>query len=251
MNVFITGGTTGIGKALAEAYLANGYRVGICGRDESKYHQSFPEKNDRLKFYVVDVRANDQLEKALKDFMSEGGVLDLVIANAGLGMGRKQSIPNFEDMKRVFDTNYAGVTNTFEEALKYMKPQGSGHLVAISSVAAFAGLPGTAAYSASKGAVFNLCESLAIDLHKYGISVTNIAPGFIDTPLTKRNNHPMPFLMPAPKAAQMILKAIEKKKVLYVFPWPMHLLAILLRVVPRAFFVYILRRSKSLNFADR
>ena len=121
-----------------------------------------------------------------------------------------------------------------------MRKKGKGHLVAISSVAGFMGLPGAASYSASKAAVTTFCESLAIDLKHENIAVTTVAPGFIKTPLTAKNNHSMPFIMPAEKAAGIIAKAIEKKKALCVFPWQMNLLATILSKMPRWLYRFVM-----------
>jgi short-subunit dehydrogenase len=124
-----------------------------------------------------------------------------------------------------------------------------GHLVATASVAGFMGLPGAGAYSASKAAVLKLCESYSLDLKKFGIHVTAIAPGFIDTPLTQKNNHKMPFLMSSEKAAHLIKRAIEKKKVLYVFPFRMKIVVTILDKMPRSLYRLIMS-LKFFNYSE-
>jgi short-subunit dehydrogenase len=124
----------------------------------------------------------------------------------------------------------------FEAALDIMIPRGKGQLVAISSVAALNGLPGTSAYSATKSAVLKLCESLHIDLRQFNIDVTAILPGFVDTPLTQKNAHPMPFKMTAPKAAEKMVRAIDKKKMLYGFPFILYTVLRLLSILPRPWY---------------
>lgn len=243
MNIFITGGTTGIGLSLAKYYLQNGHRVGICGRNKEKFHQAFSQCPPKLFFYEVDVVEREKLAHAMKEFAQHG--LDLVIANAGIASSDKKSIPDFERARKIIDINIHGVLNTFEPAMEIMmKKDGPerGHLVAVSSVAGMAGLPGTGAYCASKAAVLKFCETLSIDLISQGIHVTTIAPGFVDTPLTQKNHHPMPFLVTAEKAAVLISKAIQKKKVLYIFPQRMKFIITILYHLPRCLYVAIMRK---------
>lgn len=234
MNIFITGGTTGIGLALAKLYLEEGHRVGICARNLEKFPTEIRNKYKLLKCYEVDVVNREELRSAIMDFSQ--GDLDIIIANAGRSVGAKSKTPQFSVANTIIDINVKGVLNTFEIALELMLPKKKGHLVATASVAGFVGLPGAGAYSASKAAVLKLCESYSIDLKRTGISVTAIAPGFIDTPLTQQNNHKMPFLMSAEKAARLIKRAIEKKKPLYIFPFRMKLVMTILDKMPRSLY---------------
>lgn len=234
MNIFITGGTTGIGLALAKLYLEEGHRVGICARNLEKFPAEIRNKYKLLKCYEVDVVNREELRTAIMDFSQ--GDLDIIIANAGRSVGAKSKTPQFSVANTIIDINVKGVLNTFEIALELMLPKKKGHLVATASVAGFVGLPGAGAYSASKAAVLKLCESYSIDLKRSGISVTAIAPGFIDTPLTQQNNHKMPFLMSAEQAAKRIKRAIEKKKPLYIFPFRMKLVMTILDKMPRSLY---------------
>ena len=231
MNIFITGGTTGIGLALAKLYLEEGHRVGICARNLEKFPSEIKNKYKLLKCYQVDVVNREELRAAILDFAQ--GDLDIVIANAGRSVGAKSKTPQFSVANTIIDINVKGVLNTFEIALELMLPKKKGQLVATASVAGLVGLPGAGAYSASKAAVLKLCESYSIDLKRSGISVTAIAPGFIDTPLTQQNNHKMPFLMSSEKAAKLIKRAIEKKKPLYIFPFRMKVVMTILDKMPR------------------
>ena len=234
MNIFITGGTTGIGLSLAKLYLEEGHRVGICARNIDKFPDEIKNKYKLLKCYAVDVVNREQLRAAIMDFSN--GDLDMIIANAGRSVGVKSKTPQFSVANDIIDINVKGVLNTFEFALEIMLPKKKGHLVATASVSGFVGLPGAGAYSASKAAVLKLCESYSIDLKSSGISVTAIAPAFIDTPLTQKNNHKMPFLISSEKAARLIKRALEKKKVLYVFPFRMKIIVAILEKMPRSWY---------------
>lgn len=230
MKVFITGGSAGIGLALVENYLSQGHDVGLCARDLSRLPGPLKE-HPKLKAYEVSVTDLEALKKAVADFCQ--GQLDIMIANAGVSVGSKKTLPQFEDAKRLVDINVQGLLNSFSVALDFMLPHKKGQLVALASVAGMVGLPGAGPYSASKAFVLKLCESFQLDLKQYGIAVTAIAPGFIDTPLTRKNDHSMPFLMPASKASDLMVKAIAKKKALYIFPWQMKILITFLALIPR------------------
>jgi short-subunit dehydrogenase len=218
--------------------MKQGHNVAVCGRDLTKLPAEL--KNSRLYSYQVDVSEREQILEAVSDFSKKMLGLDLVIAGAGVSVPKKTKIPDFVAAAKLIDINVKGVMFTFEAALNEMLPKKHGHIVAIGSVAGMVGLPGAGPYSASKAAVLKLCESLALDLPSHGISVTAIAPGFVDTPLTRKNPHPMPFMITSDDAAKRIIKAIDAKKVLLVFPWQMATLMWILERLPRFFYRYLM-----------
>lgn len=238
-SVFITGGTTGLGMELAKLYLSRGWKVGVCGRDRQKFDEHFEAHRDNVSFYQVDVANREELKASITDFSKSIG-LDILVANAGIGFKNKTKIPDFDYSYRMVHVNLLGVMYAFEAALDVMIPRGKGQIVAISSIAGYNGLPGASAYSATKAGVLKYCESLHLDLKQFNINVTAICPGFVDTPLTQSNHHPMPFLMKAPKAAQLIFKAIEKKKMVYAFPFFFSSLVRVLSILPRTWYRLIM-----------
>ncbi len=246
-SVFITGGTTGIGAELAKYYVERGWKVGVCGRDKLKYSESFPTQKDSIQFYEVDVANRDQVKAAIREFSTPIG-LDLLIANAGIGYKFKTKIPDFEYSYKMVHVNLLGVMYAFEAALDVMIPRSKGQLVAVASIAGYNGLPGVSAYSATKAAVQKYCESLHLDLRQFNIHVTTINPGFVDTPLTQSNHHPMPFMVKAPKAARLIGRAIEKKKMTYQFPFLFASMVRLMGILPRTWYRFIFS-LKVLNYS--
>jgi short-subunit dehydrogenase len=233
--VFITGGTTGIGMELAKLYLQRGWMVGVCGREKQKFEESFQADREHVAFYQVDVADRASLKAAIADFSRAVG-LDLLIASAGIGYKFKTKVPDFEWSYKMVHVNFLGVMYAFEAALDVMIPRGKGQLVAISSIAGYNGLPGVSAYSATKAAVLRYCESLHLDLRKFNIGVTAVCPGFVETPLTATNTHSMPFLVPAPRAAALIARAIDKKKMVYAFPFFFAAIVRLLSILPRTWY---------------
>ena len=237
--VFITGGTTGIGMELAKLYLSQGWKVGICGRERSKFDENFMAHRDNVKFYALDVADRAELKSAIADFSKSIG-LDLIIANAGIGYKLKTKVPDFEFSYKMVHVNLLGVMYACEAALDVMIPRGKGHLVVVSSIAGYNGLPGVSAYSATKAAVAKYAESLHLDLKQFNIDVTTICPGFVETPLTSSNHHPMPFMVKAPKAAALIARAIEKKKMIYAFPFFFASAVRLISMLPRTWYRFIM-----------
>jgi len=241
-TVFITGGTSGIGLELAKLYLKQGWRVGVCGREEEKFKQHFDAQRDSIKYYPVDVADREALKKAIMDFSRPTG-LGLLIASAGMSYPHKTKVPDFERTYRMVHVNLLGVMYAFEAALEAMIPQGQGQLVAISSLAGFGGFPGISGYSATKAAVKTFCESLGLDLKGLGINVTCVCPGFVDTPLTKVNHHPMPFLVDAPTAALVIQRGIARKKALIVFPFIFGWIVRIIGLIPRPLYRLLMGRK--------
>lgn len=237
-TVFITGASSGLGAALAERYASEGALLGLVARREDmleQLRQRLPNA-ERHKIYALDVTNHAALTAAALDFIAVTGVVNIVIANAGISVGTlsefTEDLPVFA---RVMETNVLATVATFAPFIAHMK-QHAHHkdcrLVGIASVAGIRGLPGAEAYSASKAAVISYCESLRVELRASGIKVVTIAPGYIDTPMTKINKYPMPFLLPAEKFAVTALRTIAAGNSYQVIPWQMGVLAKLLRMLP-------------------
>lgn len=165
------------------------------------------------------------------------GLPDVVIANAGISIGMDSTVrTDLDVMARVLTTNNVGMAATFHPFIDAMRQRGSGTLVGIASVAAIRGLPGHGAYCASKAAAVSYCESLRGDMRGSGVKVVTLLPGYIDTPLTRGNRFNMPFLMPADRFADRAFAAIAAGDSYRVIPWPMGVVAKLLRLLPNPLF---------------
>lgn len=246
-RVFITGASSGIGAALATEYAARGAILGLVARRRELLEQlaaSLPNAHLH-KVYAVDVLDHGALAAAAQDFIATQGGADVVIANAGISHG---TLTEFAADLPVFDTilatNVSATVATFAPFIAAMKAQpGPCRLVGIGSVAGIRGLPGAGAYSASKAAVLSYCESLRLELKRDGIKVVTIAPGYIDTPMTRHNKYPMPFLMPAGRFAAKAIDAIERGASYAVIPWQMGVVAKLLRALPNAVYDFAFSRA--------
>lgn len=230
MNIFITGGTSGIGLELGKKFLERGHSVAVSSFEKpEEVKGKIPSE---FTYYEANVLDQKRMSEIIYDYKNKIGTLDMVIANAGISMP-KAKIPDFERGRFVVNVNVIGVINTVEPAIKIMAEQKKGHLVGLGSVSGLTGLPGMAIYGASKAAVINMFESFAIDLPTLGIDVTCVAPGFIKTPLTESNPHKMPFMLQTSEAVEEILSAIDNKKALHVFPLPINFTFGVLSHLPR------------------
>lgn len=237
-TVFITGASSGIGAALAEKYASEGALLGLVARRADmleQLRQRLPNA-ERHKIYALDVTDHAALAAAAIDFISVNGVVNIVIANAGISVGTlsefSADLPVFA---RVMETNVLATVATFAPFIANMKQHAQHEtcrLVGIGSVAGIRGLPGAEAYSASKAAVISYCESLRVELRTSGIKVVTIAPGYIDTPMTQINKHPMPFMISAENFAAKAMRTIEAGNSYRVIPWQMGVVAKLLRLLP-------------------
>ena len=233
MNVFITGASSGIGAALANEFAKRGACLGLVARRREALDSVAAALPGRHHTYIADVTDKDMLIGAARAFDTTVGGTDIVVANAGISVGVKTEFyEDLEQFAKVFDTNVLAMAATFHPFIAGMKARGHGTLVGIASVAGVRGLPGSDAYCASKAAAIIYCESLRIEMAKYGVKVVTISPGFIRTSMTKRNPYQMPFLMDVDAFAQRAADAIVAGVRYRTIPWQMGWVTALLKVMP-------------------
>jgi short-subunit dehydrogenase len=234
--VFLTGASSGIGEALAVEIAKRGAILGLLARREEllkELSEKCEAAGGTARVFACDVVDSSAVQKAADALRDEFGRVDILIANAGIGGNNRETRElQPEYVRKVFDVNLMGAVNSVYAVLPQMLERGSGQLVAISSLAGFRGLPKSAAYSASKGGLTNLFESIRLDVQHKGVAVTIIQPGFIKTPLTSGRKSKMPFLMELEDAVPLFLKAIEKRKKFAAFPWQLATIVRLGRIFP-------------------
>lgn len=234
--VLLTGASSGIGEAVAVGIASRGAVLGLIARRGDLLREvasKVEAAGGVARTFACDVTDELAVRNAAESLRAEFGRVDIMIANAGIGGAAKPSYEAaVEDIRRVVETNLMGAVNAVASVLPQMVERGEGHLVAISSLAGFRGLPRSAAYSASKGAMTNFFESVRLDVQKLGVSVTIIQPGFIKTPLTSGRKNKMPFLMELDDSVPHFLRAIEKKRKFAAFPWQLATVVRLGRIFP-------------------
>jgi short-subunit dehydrogenase len=231
----VTGASSGLGWALARELASRGCRLGLLARRQAQLEQlagEIRQAGGTAATAVADVADRVQTLAAVGQLREQLGPVDLLIANAGVGAPTLLEPFNVGDVEKMFRVNLLGVIYSIEAVLPDMLQRGKGHLAAVSSIAAYKGLPGESAYCASKAAVNTYLEGLRIQLRRKGVAVTTVCPGFIKTPMTEVNNFRMPWLLTAEEAARRIVGAIRQRRKIYNFPWQMNLLMKLTRWVP-------------------
>jgi short-subunit dehydrogenase len=223
----VTGASSGIGLALSRALALEGCKVGLIARRAEKLQalaDEIAKAGGRAEVAAADVGDRAQVVAAISDVARRLGPVDLLVANAGVGAPTLLDPPNVADVEKMFRVNVLGVVYSLEAVLPDMLKRRSGHVAAVSSLAAYKGLPGESGYSSSKAAVNNYMEGLRIQLRDRGITVTTICPGFVKTPMTDVNNFKMPWLLEADDAARRIVRALQRKKKVFNFPWQLALI---------------------------
>jgi short-subunit dehydrogenase len=238
--IFITGASSGIGQALAARYAQAGWRLALVARRTEVLQAWVASQglgSDRAAIFGADVADTEQIVAAGRRCIAECGLPDVVVACAGISVGMDTTVrADLEVMRELFAINNIGLAATFHPFLAPMRERQRGTLVGVASVAAIRGLPGHGAYSASKAGVVAYCESLRVECRGSGVSVVTLLPGYVATPLTARNSYSMPFLMEPEAFAERAFRAIEAGTSYRVIPWPMGLLAKLLRLLPNTLY---------------
>jgi len=240
-TILITGASSGIGHALAVAYAARGITLLLTGRDITRLERT--ASDCRTRGADVDIAALPVTDKAAMTQQigrwDDKTPVDLVIANAGISGGSSAGAGFYE----IMDTNVTGTLNTVLPLVERMKARKTGQIAFVSSLAGWRGMPNAPAYSVSKVAVRAMGEALRPRLKKHNVGVCVIFPGFVKTPLTDKNDFPMPFLMSPEKSAAHIKKGLSKNKARICFPWPLMMLSRLIAALPLCLGDYILSRA--------
>ncbi len=235
-TILITGASSGIGEALAEAYAGPGVTLVLTGRDRERLDAvaaRCAERGAAVRAATVDVADRAAMADWLALVDRETPV-DLCIANAGISGGTGRRGESEEQARRILAVNVDGVLNTIHPLIGPMRERGRGQLALVSSLAGLRGYPGAPAYCASKAAVKSYGESLRLDLRPAGIEVSVICPGFVKSRITDRNRFPMPFLMDANRAASIIRRGLERNRGRIAFPLPTYLMAWIVAMLPAA-----------------
>lgn len=249
-SAVITGATSGIGRALAERLAGDGVVLGVSGRDGERLaatRSACEAAGATVAAAVFDVADRDAVRSFIRE-VDRLSPLDLVIANAGVF----NVIPEdgvLDDPDRaatLVATNFMGLHNTVEAALKVMVPRGRGHLALMGSMSAITPLPHAPAYSATKAAVKALGDALRPRLAERGITISVIIPGHVDTPQGRSYRSPKPFLITAEKSADVILRGLARKRAYVGFPLPLYVGAILASRAPTFLRDRIMKRMQGL-----
>jgi short-subunit dehydrogenase len=242
--VLITGASSGLGWALAQALAPHGVHLGLLARREGEMRRladALRQTGSRCSIHPCDVRDRSAVNDAVQRFAAAAGRLDVAWVNSGIGGETSRARWDWDLVEGMIDTNLKGAIYTTEACLRVMAPQGRGALVAISSVAAMRGLPGRAIYSLTKIALAYYFDSLTLEYPE--IRFTTIYPGFVDTPINRGNPNRI-FLLTPERAVAIMLRAVARGRRELIYPWQMKVLFRLGRALPFAIFRRIASRTQ-------
>ena len=237
MRVFITGASSGIGEGFALHYATPGAVIGLCARRAAvlaELARTIEAKGARAIVYAADVVDTAAMDQAAHAFVEAAGGVDLVIASAGIGIPSETLAGKAEPIAQLMRINVIGVTNTVVPFAPAMVQQGSGTLVAVSSMAGHRGLPGRAGYSASKAAVITFMDALRLDLHGTGVHAMSVCPGFVHTPMTAALTGKLPFAISRDEAVAQMTRGIAQREHTFTFPWQNRALSHVLKLAPES-----------------
>lgn len=241
---WITGGGTGIGRALALRLAADGWQVVVSGRRQEPLVETASQAAGSIHSWPLDVTDLPAVRRAVADIEAKHGPISLAVLNAGMYQAVKLDSFKAEVLAEHMRVNYQGVVNGMDALLPSMRARKSGHMVLVASVAGYRGLPLASGYGPTKAALINLAESLKYMFEKAGLTLSVCNPGFVETPLTEGNRFPMPFLMKVDDAAAVLQRGIYKRKFEIAFPTRFVLILKFMRALPYwAYFPLIKRMT--------
>jgi short-subunit dehydrogenase len=246
-NIILTGASSGIGFELARLIAGQKCNIALLSRRKEitdKAASDLACTGSKILSLKCDVTKTDEIKSCFNHILNEFGTVDIAILGSGVSFRHTVEEFNSETAKKTFDVNVFGITNFLEVLIPYFIVKKEGMIVGVSSLADGRGFPKSGLYCASKAAVTLLLESTRVELKKYNIKVLMVKPGFVKTPMTDKNDFQMPFLMPASKAAKIILNGIEKEKRVIQFPLPTALGARFLRLLPDGLFDFIAEKTQ-------
>ena len=244
-TIWITGGSTGIGKTLAIKFANKGWNVAISARRESLLNE-ISEKYENISSFPLDVTDKAKCEEVFSNIKDKFNEIDICFFSTGTWDPKKEKEIDLDQMEKVFKINFFGTVNVIKAVEKYFKDKKSGTITFVSSIAGYRGLPNSTGYGPSKSALNNLAESLYFDFKRYNVRVCLVSPGFIKTPMTDKNDFKMPFLKTPEFAADQIYDGLINKNVFEIhFPKALTLTLKLFSFLPsKLYFKLVGRMTK-------
>ena len=237
-KIWITGASSGIGKSVAEKFASHGWKVAVSARREDILNQMSSDSN--IFAFPCDITDKKLVDETFKKIINEFEELDICLFSSGTYDPKQEQSINTEKIRDVINVNFLGVVECVKVVEKYFKSKKSGQISIVSSIAGYRGLPNSSGYGPSKAALTNFAESIYFDFKKYNVNVSVISPGFIQTPLTDKNDFSMPFLKSPEFAAKEIYSGLIKNNAFEIhFPKSLTLILKFLRIMPYKLYLFL------------
>jgi short-subunit dehydrogenase len=247
--IWITGASSGIGKALAIKFAKNGWVVAASARRENLLKE-LQDINENIHPYPLDVTNIEKCKSTAKNIIDQLGGIEISVFGTGMHDPKSEKQFNLEKIRQIMEVNYFGTMNSINSVYEYYSEKKSGQISIISSVAGYRGLPAAGAYCASKAALTSFAESLNFDMKMKSVRVSLISPGFIKTPMTDQNDFPMPMIKSPEFAANEIYRGLIEKKAFEIhFPKAFTYFLKFLQILPSSlYFKIVAKGMKKINY---
>ena len=240
-KIWITGASTGIGKAVAEKFSKEGWKVAISARREELLKNIAQDNN--IFDYPLDVTDEKKVGEVFKKIIEDFKNIDLCIFGAGTYEPKLEKEISQEQIRKTMEVNFFGVVNCIKTVEEYFKNKKNGHISIVSSIAGYRGLPNSSGYGPSKAALSNLAESLYFDFKKHNVRISLISPGFIKTPMTDKNKFRMPFIKSPEFAADKIYNGLVKSNAFEItFPKQLTIIFKFFKILPNRIYLFLIKK---------
>ena len=247
-TIWITGGSSGIGFAVAQKFIQENWRVIISSSNEKKLESAKREiisryENCELHSYKCDISNRSEVEKTIHKIEKDLDKIDIALLNAAAYSPNKNQDFEIANYEKLIDVNLKGTLYCIEMLKKQMESRKKGHIAIVSSPVGYRGLPTAGAYGLTKAGLINLAESLYFDFGRYGVRVCLVSPGFIKTPMTDKNDFKMPFLKTPEFSADKIYNGlINSSKFEIHFPKELTLTLKFFKLLPSKIYFYLVKK---------
>jgi len=242
-TIWITGASSGIGKALAIKFSKEGWHVAISARRE-KLLEEIAKSNNNVYPFSLDVTDSEKCKSVFENIKKKIGDVNISVFCTGIHDPKSEKKLNIEKIRKIMEVNFFGTVNSINSVYEYYKEKKSGQISIVSSVAAYRGLPAAGAYCASKSALSSFAESLFFDLKRFNVRVSLVSPGFIKTPMTDQNDFPMPMIKSPEFAAEQMFKGLTQKKAFEIhFPVAFTSMMKVLKIIPNGLYFKVVEKG--------
>ena len=249
-TIWITGGSTGIGKALAIKFANEGWNVAVSARRESLLKE-LSDKYQNITSFPLDVTEKENCQNVFSQIKEKYNEIDFCFFSTGTWDPKKEKDIDLEQIENVFKINFFGTLNSIKAVEKYYKDKKEGTIAIVSSIAGYRGLPNSTGYGPSKSALNNLTESLYFDFGRYNVRICLVSPGFIKTPMTDKNDFKMPFLKTPEFAADKIFEGLVKKNNFEIhFPKELTLTLKFFKLLPSKLYFNLVKKGTKFQKKD-
>ena len=248
-NVWITGASSGIGKALAIKFAKEGWQVAASARRENLLIDLNNQKSN-IHSFPLDVKNEDETKKVFQNILEKLQTIDLCVFCTGIHDPESEKKLSIKKIREIMETNFFGTLNCIMAVNDYFRKKENGHISIVSSVAGYRGLPAASGYCASKSALTSLAESLFFDFKRHNVRVSLVSPGFIKTPMTDKNKFPMPMIKSPEFAAEKMFIGLTKKNSFEIhFPIAFTMIMKLLKIMPNwLYFLLVKKGMKTIKY---